>query len=66
MTLNPLRGAKFGASSALLVPIVMSINHYIKGEKIILGSLVIGTIFAFFFFAAIGTLTDKIGSEVSD
>jgi hypothetical protein len=66
MNLNPIRGAKFGASSALLFPVAVALNNYLKGEKIVVGSLVVGTIFAFLFFGLVGTFTDKVGSDVSD
>ncbi len=64
MKLNVRRGVKFGAMSAAFFPALMPINNYFRGDQTTWSEVVIGTVFAFVFFAIIGSLTDKVGSEV--
>lgn len=64
MKLDIRRGIKFGAMSAAFFPAVLPINNYIRGNQATWSEVLIGTLAAFVFFAGIGTLTDKVGSDV--
>ena len=66
MTLEPVRGVKFAASSALAFAIVTPINNYVRSEPVAIERIVIGAVFAFLFFGLVGTLTGKLGSEVGE
>ena len=66
MRVHPVRGAKVGALSALCFAVVTPLNNLIRSEPIAWGSVISGSVFAFFLFGVIGTFTDKIGSEVGD
>ena len=60
------RGIKFGAMSAAFFPAILPINNYIRGDETTWSEVLIGTLFAFVFFAVIGSLTDKVGSDVGE
>ncbi len=45
---------------------VTPINNWLQDEPISGESILVGSIFAFCMFGIIGTLTDKIGSEIGD
>ncbi len=66
MTLNFARGLKFGGGSAIAFGIVTAINKHIQDE-VVTAKLLLGWMaFAFVFFAIVGTLTDKIGSDFGE
>lgn len=66
MKFNIRRGIRFGAMSAAFLPIILPINNYIRGDQTTWSEVLIGTLFAFAFFTGIGSLTDKVGSDVGD
>jgi hypothetical protein len=66
LKLAPRRGAKFGFFSGLSFAVVTPINNWLQDEPISGESILVGSIFAFCMFGIIGTLTDKIGSEIGD
>ena len=64
MRLDVRRGVKFGAMSAAFLPGILPLNNYIRGEQTTWSEVLVGTLFAFVFFALIGSITDKVGSDV--
>lgn len=66
MRLNVRRGVKFGAMSAAFFPVLLPLNNYLRGDPTTWSEVLVGTLFAFVFFGAIGSLTDKVGSDVGE
>jgi hypothetical protein len=66
MTLNPIRGAKFGAGSAVCFAAVMPINNLIRHEETNWSTVLLGSIFVFFVFGLVRALTDKVGGDFGD
>jgi hypothetical protein len=66
VSFNVRRGLKFGAMSAAFFPGILPINNYLRSDPTTWSEVLVGTLVAFVFFATIGSLTDKIGSDVGE
>ena len=66
MTISLRRGVKFGALSAVLIPLIIPINAYFRGETITWEDIVVGTLAAFVFFTVMGTLTGRVGNDIGE
>ena len=66
MNVNPSRGAKTGALTAVGFATVAPINNLLHHEAVDVSRLLVGSAFAFIVFGLIGTFSAKIGTEVGD